>query len=175
MAGKDLLIPVFGSVYRISSKHIRDSEGKLPGFDVCVIISRYLLLCPDKTPGDKAWSSFRDMKDSGPLTKYFKNEVEEAIAARFTGKVDQLKAACLSLGGHHPGIDISYDCYLQCDALPRIPLLLLFNDAEDGFPATSSVLFERRAQDYLDPECLAMTGRLFYSLLKNAQNRRCLS
>jgi hypothetical protein len=42
--------------------------------------------------------------------------------------------------------------------LPRVPLLLLFNDADDEFPAACSVLFERRAAGYLDMECLAMLG-----------------
>ena len=40
------------------------------------------------------------------------------------------------------------------------------DDADDEFPAQSSVFFERRAEKYLDPECLAMAGRLLFTLLK---------
>jgi hypothetical protein len=47
-----------------------------------------------------------------------------------------------------------------------VPLLLLFNDADEGFPAACSVLFERRAGGYLDMECLAMSGMLLAERLK---------
>jgi len=43
---------------------------------------------------------------------------------------------------------------------------MLYNDADDEFPATCSVLFERRAERYLDPECLAMVGALLFASLK---------
>jgi len=45
---------------------------------------------------------------------------------------------------------------------------MLFNDADDEFSATCSVLFEQRAENYLDPECLAMVGRRLCTNLKNA-------
>ncbi len=44
-----------------------------------------------------------------------------------------------------------------------------FNDADDEFPAQSSVLFQRRAEKYLDPECLAIAGRLLFTYMKKAQ------
>jgi len=43
---------------------------------------------------------------------------------------------------------------------------MLYNDADDEFPPACSVLFERRAQRYLDPECLAMVGALLFTSLK---------
>jgi hypothetical protein len=57
---------------------------------------------------------------------------------------------------------------MQFDALPRVPVMLLFNDADDEFPAKSSVIFERRAEHYLDSECLAMVGRCLFNFLKKA-------
>jgi hypothetical protein len=43
----------------------------------------------------------------------------------------------------------------------------LFNDKDDEFPAQCSVLFEKRAENYLDMECLAMLGMLFCEYLKS--------
>jgi hypothetical protein len=57
---------------------------------------------------------------------------------------------------------------MQFDALPKVPVVMLFNDADDEFSATCSVLFERRAENYLDPECLAMVGRCLFTYLKKA-------
>jgi hypothetical protein len=51
--------------------------------------------------------------------------------------------------------------------LPKVPVLLLFDDVDEEFPAQCKVLFERRAEHYLDPECLAIIGRLLNNFLKN--------
>ncbi len=51
-----------------------------------------------------------------------------------------------------------YDLSVQFVALPRIPILLLFNDADVEFGASCLVLFESCAKAFLDPECLAMVG-----------------
>jgi hypothetical protein len=168
--GKEVFIPLFGRQHRVSSDGISDPSGKTPGFDVRVILCKYLLQCPDTAPEENEWVSFRGLKDSGPLTTYFANEVERAIASYFTGKLSELQSACSRLGGYPPMTQAAYDLSVQFDALPRIPVILLFNDAEHDpenfWPATCSLLFERRAERYLDPECLAMTGRLLYSWLK---------
>jgi hypothetical protein len=57
---------------------------------------------------------------------------------------------------------------MQFNALPKIPVLMLFNDTDDEFPAQCAVLFERRAEKYLDMECLAMVGMLLFEYLKLA-------
>jgi dienelactone hydrolase len=54
---------------------------------------------------------------------------------------------------------------MRFDALPKIPILLLFNDADDEFPAQCLLLFERRAEKYLDMECLAILGWLLAGYL----------
>lgn len=166
--GDGILIPIFGEFYTISENGITDPFGNQPPLDVCVMLCRYLLLCPAGTHHERDWVSYRDLKDSGPLTVYFRNDVERAIADHFRGKLDALKDACKRLRGYPPNIQVSYDLSMQLDALPRVPLILLFNDADDEFTARASVLFERRAESYLDPECLAMAGRLLFTHLKKA-------
>ena len=112
--------------------------------------------------------SFRDFRDSGPLTVYFAQEVERSIAKYFQGRIDVLLNAGRSLEGRFPPTDAVYDACIQFAALPKVPLLLLMNDADAEFAAQCSVLFERRAEQYLDSECLAMTGRLLFTILKRA-------
>jgi hypothetical protein len=106
------------------------------------------------------------------LTVYFANDVERAISGYFSGRLNDMEQACKTLGGYPPDIEVTYDLSMQFDALPQVPVILLFNDADDEFPAKSSVLFERRAEDYLDPECLAMVGRLLFTCLKKAGNNK---
>lgn len=170
--GNEVLIPLFGRHYRVSKDGITNPEGNSPRFDICVILCKYLLLCPDTAQKENQWVSFRNLKDSGPLTTYFTNDVERAIAAYFAGKTGPLRSSCRRLDGYPSGMQAAYDLSMQFDALPRIPVLLLFNDSDDDqdniWPATCSLLFEKQAENYLDPECLAMMGRLLYSWLKKA-------
>ncbi|MEA3438094.1 MAG: DUF3786 domain-containing protein [Thermodesulfobacteriota bacterium] len=163
-----IIIPLFGKSYEISAAGISDTGGKQPMFDICVILCKYILLCPQISPKEKDWVSFRDLKDSGPLTSYFVNDVERAIATQFNGKLGDMKNAGRIVKGYSPDIEVSYDLSMQFDALPRVPIVMLFNDADDEFFATCSVLFERRAESYLDPECLAMVGRCLFADLKKA-------
>ena len=43
---------------------------------------------------------------------------------------------------------------------------VIFNDRDDEFPATCSVLFQKQADDYLDPESLIMVGTAFTQRLQ---------
>jgi hypothetical protein len=164
----EIIFPVLGDPYHVSADGIKDPTGKQPSLDICVILCRYILLCPDVEPKDSTWVAYRDFKDSGPLTTYFANDVERAIAVCFAGRLTDMAKASKSIGGFPPDIDVRYDLSMQFDALPRIPLLLLYNDADDEFPAKCSVLFESRAEVYLDAECLAMLGRLLFTSLQTA-------
>jgi hypothetical protein len=164
----EAIIDVFGEPHRISGNAITGPSNIRPTFDICIILSKYILLCPDILPQKTGWVSYRDFKDSGPLLKFYANDVERPIANRFTGKIDALKEAGTAIGGYKPDIDLSYDFAIQFDVLPRIPLLLLFNDADNEFPASCSVLFQNDAEKYLDAECLSMVGVLLNRRLKKA-------
>ena len=60
---------------------------------------------------------------------------------------------------------------MQFKSLPKIPVLLLFNDSDEEFPAQCTVLFERSAENYLDMECLAMVGMLLFEWLKRSADK----
>ncbi|MCF8051314.1 MAG: DUF3786 domain-containing protein [Desulfobacterales bacterium] len=160
-------IPFFGTRYWVTPEKITDESGAQAPYDACVVLARYLLMCPKRLPTDDAWTAYRDFKDSGPLTVFFADTVEGAIASAFTGRRALLDGAVKALGGRPPLISLSYDLSLQIPALPRVPLLLLFNDADEDFPAQCSVLFEARADRYLDAESLAVLGSHLVHRLKS--------
>lgn len=165
--GDEVVIPFFGKPHRVSASGIIDTYGKRPDFSTCVVLCKYLLLCPETHPKGCDWVSYRDFKDTPPLVDYFVNNVEKPIAVTFSGRLDELKKACEKLGSIHPGIELSYDLSMRFDPLPRVPVLMLFNDADDEFPPQCSVLFEKRAKNYLDGECLAVLGTLLSTNLKS--------
>ncbi len=161
----DGIIPLFGTEYKVSRDGITKVSGGKPPFEIIVVLCKYLLLCPDLIHRGKEWVNYRDLKDSGPLTVFFANDVEKKIAADFSGRTVDLKSASTALGGRAPDIELPYDLSICFDPLPRVPLLLLFNDSDDEFSATCSVLFEQRADEYLDAECLAVVGALLAGFL----------
>ena len=71
-------------------------------------------------------------------------------------------------GGTDAGIEARYDLAARFAALPKISVLLLFNDADEDFPPASSVLFEACTETYLDAECIAMLGSRLFRRLKAA-------
>jgi hypothetical protein len=165
--GNVIRLKLFQSEYKVSVECITGPSGEKPAHDVCVLLSKYLLVCPDERPKNNDWVLFRNLKDSGPLINYFTNEVESAIARYFSGKIDDLRRAGSILGGYSPALDVKYDFAIQFDAVPKIPVVLLYNDVDEEFAATCSVLFESRAEKYLDAECIAMIGwQLFFRLRK---------
>jgi hypothetical protein len=166
--GNAITIPLFKSDYQISAEKISDPTGGKPGYDTNVILSKYLLLFPDEIPAENDWVTYRNFRDSGPLIHFFTNEIERSIADYFSRNLDGLKKASRLLGGYSPDLNVSYDFAVQFDALPTISVILLYNDADEEFPATCSILFERSAEQYLDAECIAMLGRKLFSRLKQA-------
>ena len=158
--GKIVTLTLFGTPYRISGDGIMDPSGKEPAHSIKVVLCQYLLLHPSNHSNDTAWVSYKDFKDAAPLAHTFHIESEMGIAKTFESRLNALKKRCSSIGGYDCSEDLNYDLCIKFDALPKVPMLLLFNDADDEFPAQCLLLFERRAEQHLDMECLAILGRL---------------
>ena len=126
--GDTLVIPLFGVPYRVSRQDIFDSHGNRPHHAVNVILFKYLLLCPSNEPQGSDWVTFRHFKDAAPIVGGFFTNAERPINLAFEGRLSELSQACTALGGRPPeGIDFSVDLAMRFDALPKVPILLLFN------------------------------------------------
>lgn len=167
VAGDKAIIRLFHKAYTVSDSGISDPQGRKPHLSICVILCKYLLMCPSHEPQEKVWVTFKDFKDAAPLTNSFATTVTNPIAKMFSGRRAELQKAGHRLGGYRPPQSFSYDVSIQFDALPRIPVLLLFNDRDEEFAAQCSVLFEQRTARYLDMECVAMLGMLLYTYLSD--------
>jgi hypothetical protein len=156
--GKAVVMPFFGRPYTVSAAGISDPSGSRPSHSVGVLLSKYLLMCPLAPPADASWVSYKDFRDAGPFVGGFRNNAELPLERAFGSNPAELKKHCEPLGGVPAAGDFPYEVAMQLPALPKIPILLLFNGADDEFPARCTMLFERRSEKYLDMECLAITG-----------------
>ena len=166
ISGDEIVIPFFNLPYRVSASGIKDPAGNQPHLSLSVILCKYLLMCPMVEPLGGNWTSFKDFKDAAPLVQAFNNTVIRPITETFAGKTAELEKAARYIGCYEPGEAYPYDVSYQFDVLPKVSGLLLFNDADEEFPAQCTVLFEKRVEKYLDMECLAMVGMLLGEFLK---------
>ncbi|MDQ1331032.1 MAG: hypothetical protein QG578_1297 [Thermodesulfobacteriota bacterium] len=163
----EAIIPLFGTPYRVSERGVFDMSGLRPSHSVCVLLFKYLLLCPPEEPYGSEWTAFRDFKDAAPFVEGFSNTSEHEIEKNFTGKLIYLEQACIISGGKAFDADFSYDLSMWFNPLPKVPVIMLFNDEYEVFRSKCVLLFEKCAEKYLDMECLAIIGmRLAGQLIK---------
>ncbi len=158
-------IRFFNSLYRVSPDGIKNSFGERPSHAISVVLCKYLLTCRDNESEEKQWVTYKDFKDASPFVSGFINNSEKPIADKFSGRLMALENAGRKLGGYSPEQTFPYDLSMQFNSLPKIPVLLLFNDRDDEFPAKATLLFEKRAEKYLDMECLAIIGWTLHEFL----------
>ena len=159
-SGNVLEIPLYDSLYLLSGDGIEAVDGAPVSAAVRVILCKYVLMCPDEIGREEyRLMTYREFKDAGPLISYFTTNTNKTIETTFTGKLQTFSERAVQLGGTLR-FDESYDLSCEFDALPRIPVIVNFNDRDDLFPATCSILYRSTAQRFLDMECLAMTGTL---------------
>ena len=158
--GDGVCIRFLNQTYQVSGEGIRDGSGSRPAYGLCVILAKYILCCPDRIYHDPRWVAFRDFKKDAAITNvnYFTSDVEQPVLGHFQGRPDRLERACRHLGGIPHDTGAGYDVSMAIDLLPRIRLLVLFNDRDEDFPALCRVLFQKHSEFYLDPESLAMSG-----------------
>ena len=163
-------VPFFQTLYRVSPFGVVDDRGRRPDYGTCVILLKYLLMCPLYVTCDKDWISYRDFGDSGQTQNAgLANYAATTISKRYTGGLERLKTAVNALDGRPPETDYPYDLSAVIPALPRIPILFLFNDADERFPAQASILYQRRAAHFLDAECRVMVDWYLLDHLQRAQ------
>ena len=156
------LIPFLNDLYALSHSGIEKCNvpTRAVPFGVRIALLKYVLMCPEKEPlPESAWMTYKDFKDAAPLIHYFSTQVERPIINMFSGKINALACAVGSLGGiPSPMFKESYDLSMMLHAFPRIPMIINYNDQDDEFPATCSVLYQKNTAHFLDMESLAITG-----------------
>ena len=161
-------VDFFSRNYLISREGISGPDGDRPAHSIAVVLSKYIILCPGEMPGMSGWVTYREFKDAAPFAPSFRTNTEVAIAKYFSGRLNILEEACRKTGGLRPDMDLPYQLVMKFTPLKLIPVILLFNDADEEFPAQSVILFEKRAEQFLDMECLAITGWLLADYLYEA-------
>ncbi len=107
------------------------------------------------TPSGR-WISFAELPDGGYYVAAFRGYTAAAIVRRFAGAPDTLEAAmarvsAVPLAGHA-------DRAWLVEALPRVPVAVLWWDADDEFEARAELLFDATASRHLTTDGCAVLG-----------------
>jgi hypothetical protein len=108
-------------------------------------------------PPSGNWKSFEELPNTISKVKSMRAHVEEPICERFSGRRQALESAGKAMGGSDVRSDFpDADAALHFSALPRVPLLLLFWDAEpgEGIDARAKLLFDETVTAHLDIESI---------------------
>jgi hypothetical protein len=172
VAGEALVIPLYGAPYTISRDGVRNARGDQANFAISVVLCCYILQCPATVPQAGDWMTYREFRNAGPLVSYFTANTQKIIETAFAGNPAGLVNACRPLGGQPFDDGASYDISLTFDFLPRIPVLLRFNDRDSEFPAQCAIMFPQSAETFLDMECMAIGGTLLAGTLTQSLQRQ---
>jgi hypothetical protein len=107
------------------------------------------------TPVGGTWNTFNRESVTAPLVR------------RFEGDPEGLEAAVASLGGRLEAADERLGRSWIIPALPKIPLRLVYQPADEEFEAEFTVLYDRKGHEFMRFEALAfLGGALVDELLK---------
>jgi len=154
--GPVLALPYFNTVIHIRSGDIqRPDGGQLERWEQVFIFNH--LAQGGSQPATGRWKSLQEFPNTVSKIKSMRSHVEAPLRERFAGRRGELAAAALRLGG----LDItaeseSADLAIRFQALPRVPVLLLFwdGDPDGGFEAEVKLVFDETIVDHLDIESI---------------------
>jgi len=165
-----LLISSFGKIYRVTKDGVTNSAGSVPPIDLRIVLAYYVLQGGTAELSGQ-WVSFRDFKEAAFFMATYKDLVERPLAEAFSGRLADLKACSQLLGGQEfPELGTGDLCY-RFPALPNLPLVLVFYDADEELPASATLLYDLHSTFFLDLECLAVLGLILKGHLLAARQQ----
>jgi hypothetical protein len=144
----------FGHQLRIFKDQVCYPEGVEANPWDAILLYNYLA-SQGREEASGNWITYQSLPNSVSKTKTLKR-LEGELAAHFAGKQAQLEEQVARFGAQPVKVAEDADLQLVFQPLPKVPVLLLFweADPDEGFPAQVHFLFDGNVSDYLDLESL---------------------
>jgi len=156
--------------YHITNTGVIPVDGKPVNINNRSILIHYVL---SQGTGDPVYSFkplFRmtTIFSSGDTGKV--SMMDAPLIKIFGNNVNQLDETIIKLGGK---LEISKEPYSRCwlvEVLPKIPVKIIYREADEDFPVEIQTQFDVTALEFLEFECLAfLCGCLVRALIKTAE------
>lgn len=163
-----LAFSYFGEDLKVFKDEVRYPPGAVPNPWDAILLYNYLASGGQVQPTG-TWITYQSLPNSVSKAKTLAR-LEKELAAHFAGKLGQLKEQAAALGGESVKATEDADLQQIFLPLPRVPVLLLFWEAEpeEGFEAQAHFLFDSTVSDFLDLESLLfLVEQLIDRLMEN--------
>ena len=167
---QSFFVSLLGNIYHITypAGMIEKSDGSPAGSREGLIILHYLVQA-DGMDIKGEWVAYRDLPGARYHEPAFIAEVERPLSMGLSGRLAvlsrwvEVNARMLQLTG-----DIAF----AWEALPRVPLLIIFNEKDEEFPASARMLFDVSAPNYLPTEDLSVLAEIAtFRLLEDLESK----
>lgn len=173
-ADDDGSVPVafLGRPYRITNHGVAVEDGAPADVNNCSILIHYIIsegrIEPrhNFVPLDRLTGMIegRNAQEGWFISNSLLRETESRYAP--------FAAAAAKLGGTHAGKVGGGECW-QFDVLPKMPVQLIFFEADEEFPAELQFRFDETAPYYMGFECLAfLSGSVIHALSVLAKEQK---
>jgi hypothetical protein len=162
-ARREFALPFFGSPTTVMYPEYEVTVGGRPVPPHIAALVVYHLAQSDGTPPAGTWISFADLPDGSFYVTAFRGYTGAAIARRFAAAPDAVARAVARVKG--TVLVGLADRAWRVPALPRLPIALLWWDADDEFEARAELLFDASAAHHINTEGCAILGSWLTSLL----------
>lgn len=163
---RSFTVPFLGEQYKVSfpGGAVSRADGGPAGGMEEILILHYLVHA-DGLANTGEWVAYRDLPGARYHEPAFKAEVEGPLSRGLAGRLEALRAW---VRGGARVLDLPGDVAAAWEVLPRVPLLVIFNEADEEFPASARVLFDITAPNYLPTEDLSALAELAVQHLLDA-------
>ncbi|WP_186842205.1 DUF3786 domain-containing protein [Acetobacterium fimetarium] len=156
--------------YRITNTGVIPIDGKPVNINNRSILIHYVLSqgTGDPVYSFKPLSRMTTMFTSGETGKA--SMMDAPLIEAFGNDVNKLTEAVVKLGGKP---ELCKEPYSRCwllEVLPKIPVKIIYREADEDFPVEIQTQFDESAPEFLEFECLAfLCGCLVRALIKTAE------
>ena len=155
---RSFTVPFFAEDYTVSYPEgaVNRADGSPSGAMEEILILHYLVQANGIDNRDE-WVAYRDLPGARYHEPAFKADVEGPLSRGLEGHLEALRAWAHA---HARELDLPGDVAAAWEVLPRVPLLIIFNEADEEFPASARVLFDITAPNYLPTEDLSALAEI---------------
>ncbi|WP_371380125.1 DUF3786 domain-containing protein [Sporomusa aerivorans] len=164
-----LFVNFLGREYSISSQGVKPADGKPVNVNNRSVLAYYTL---SPGVGEPACSYVPISYHAGAGIIFTANLkwMTDPLGKQFAGDYSTFSETMCRLGGVFDGKLKAGGYSWLLNALPKIPLQIVYHDGDDEFPCEVQILFDRNASCFMEFECLAfLEGCLVKAMLMTTQ------
>lgn len=163
-----IILPCFNRELIITKDRVVDTDGRTLGKNDQTFVYIHMAQGGFKKPTG-IMKSFKEFPNTVSKIVSMTDHVEAPLRKTFSGKKELLEKACSRIKGTNVTGDFdSGDLAFQFMAFPKVPVILIFWDAQEGFEPEIKLLFDETIIEHLDIEAIMFLSEHLVALLKEA-------